>query len=123
MGPMKMAGRPAKTMVSVYWVTECVCSSTQTPSANPVRPEPISETSWPNHMVPNVLKSVFSIGAISFPSSLRGGASAAGAVIVHEPAQHVSATLRQRLDSFDLVQVCVVFPLDQHLVLVDVDAD
>ncbi len=53
-----MPGRPAKTIVSVYWVTECVCWSTQMPSAKLVRPEPISETSWPIQMVPNVLKSV-----------------------------------------------------------------
>ncbi len=50
-GPSRIAGRPANTIVSVYWVTEWVCWSTQMLSAKAVRPEPISDTNWPPKMV------------------------------------------------------------------------
>ncbi len=57
-------------MVSVYWVTECVCLSTQMLSAKLVRPEPSSDTNWPTQMIRNVLKPVLcGVSDMCFPCS------------------------------------------------------
>src|SRR5688572_7155625 len=48
-GEMMMAGRLVKAKISAYCVVEPVRWYDQMPRLKPVKPEPVSDTSWPIH--------------------------------------------------------------------------